>query len=139
MVSSPLHTAHQSEQTDDPSHFGAHWSSAMETTPDLSMKSAAHHRDGTPVSIRAVRDDLNVDDVTGSGSSDIEKTGVQDKRAYLFLGEPMSIIHELAFFAVVSTANFTPRKCSWIRPNPPSPSLRQLLLQSCRLYETSLL
>lgn len=80
----------------------------METTPDLSMKSAAHHRDGTPVSIRAVRDDLNVDDVTGSGSSDIEKTGVQDKRAYLFLGEPMSIIHELAFFAVVSTANFTP-------------------------------
>ncbi|KAI1160898.1 major facilitator superfamily transporter [Nemania serpens] len=72
------------------------------------MKSAAHHGDGTLVSIRTARNDLNVDDVTGSGSSDIEKTSVQDQRAYIFLGEPMSIVHELAFFAVVSTANFTP-------------------------------
>lgn len=78
--------------------------SAMETTRDLSMKNAAHHRDGTPVSNKTVKNDI-----TGSGSIDIEKTSVQDQRSYLFFGKPMSILHELAFFAVVSTANFTPR------------------------------
>lgn len=77
--------------------------SAMETTRDLSMKNAAHHRDGTPVSNKTVKNDI-----TGSGSIDIEKTSVQDQRSYLFFGKPMSILHELAFFAVVSTANFTP-------------------------------
>lgn len=111
----------------------------METKLDFSMKSAAHHGDGTLVSIRTARNDLNVDDVTGSGSSDIEKTSVQDQRAYIFLGEPMSIVHELAFFAVVSTANFTPRGYSWFRSHPLFLPSGNLLSQSRRLHETSLL
>ncbi|KAI1826253.1 major facilitator superfamily transporter [Xylaria intraflava] len=43
-----------------------------------------------------------------SRSSDLEKEGRQGRRDELFLGQPMSIVHEIAFFAVVSTANFTP-------------------------------
>ncbi|KAL7626799.1 multidrug-resistance type transporter aminotriazole resistance [Parahypoxylon ruwenzoriense] len=42
--------------------------------------------------------------------SDMEKKGGHgDPRAHIFLGKPMTAIHEAAFFTVVSTANFTPR------------------------------
>ncbi|KAI0194148.1 major facilitator superfamily transporter [Astrocystis sublimbata] len=43
-----------------------------------------------------------------SGGGDIEKNCNQDRRSCFFLGKPMSIAQEFAFFAVVSTANFTP-------------------------------
>ncbi|CAJ2510089.1 Uu.00g059890.m01.CDS01 [Anthostomella pinea] len=45
---------------------------------------------------------------TSVGSSDLEKRSHENPRSQLFLGKPMSIAHEMAFFAVVSTANFTP-------------------------------
>jgi len=47
---------------------------------------------------------------SSSGSSDVEKGRQHDSRASIFLGKPMTIVHELVFFAVVSTANFTPRR-----------------------------
>ncbi|KAI0118715.1 major facilitator superfamily transporter [Nemania sp. FL0031] len=68
----------------------------------------AGHRDSSPASVRTFRNDFKFDDIIESGDSDIEKTSERDHRAYLFLREPMSLVHELAFFAVVSTANFTP-------------------------------
>ncbi|KAI1433386.1 major facilitator superfamily transporter [Xylaria sp. CBS 124048] len=43
-----------------------------------------------------------------SRSSDLEKRSRQDRRDDLFLRQPMSVAREVAFFAVVSTANFTP-------------------------------
>lgn len=48
------------------------------------------------------------DDSTTSDRSNTEKGTVRERRAHLFLGKPMSVAHEVAFFAVVSTANFTP-------------------------------
>ncbi|KAI1426965.1 major facilitator superfamily transporter [Xylaria sp. FL1777] len=68
----------------------------------------SHHGDVTPASIRTTRSDFEVDGVVASGSSDLEKNSPRDRRTYIFLGKPMSFAHELAFFAVVSTANFTP-------------------------------
>lgn len=51
-----------------------------------------------------------------SFGSDLEKKGVEeDPRAHIFLGRPMTVAHEIAFFAVVSTANFTPRKLASAR------------------------
>ncbi|KAH9993646.1 MFS general substrate transporter [Xylariaceae sp. FL0662B] len=38
----------------------------------------------------------------------MEKGHQEDPRAHIFLGKPMSVAHEIAFFAIVSTANFTP-------------------------------
>ncbi|KAI1145029.1 major facilitator superfamily transporter [Nemania diffusa] len=68
----------------------------------------ASHRDDTPVSIRTFKTSFKIGDIIDSDSSGIEEISKQDRRAYLFLGKPMSVVHELAFFAVVSTANFTP-------------------------------
>ncbi|GAP82350.1 putative probable Drug resistance protein YOR378W [Rosellinia necatrix] len=82
MLSPPSFAASQGDQTID----------AVEMMWDPSMAFTDHHRD----------------DTTTSGSCDIEKNSEQDDRAYLFLGRSMNIAHELAFFAVVSTANFTP-------------------------------
>ncbi|KAI1074461.1 MFS general substrate transporter [Whalleya microplaca] len=45
---------------------------------------------------------------SSNNSSDTEKGPQQDPRSHIFLGKPMSVAHELAFFAIVSTANFTP-------------------------------
>lgn len=50
------------------------------------------------------------DDSTTSDRSNMEKGTERERRAHLFLGKPMSVAHEVAFFAVVSTANFTPRE-----------------------------
>ncbi|KAI1417667.1 MFS general substrate transporter [Hypoxylon sp. FL1857] len=55
---------------------------------------------------------LRKDDCQNQSSlgSDMEKKGGEgDPRAHIFLGQPMAVVHEIAFFAVVSTANFTPR------------------------------
>ncbi|KAI0393919.1 major facilitator superfamily transporter [Xylariaceae sp. FL0594] len=46
--------------------------------------------------------------MSSSGSSDVEKGRQHEPRASIFLGKPMTVAHELIFFAVVSTANFTP-------------------------------
>ncbi|KAI0024727.1 major facilitator superfamily transporter [Xylariomycetidae sp. FL0641] len=43
-----------------------------------------------------------------TSSSELEKSSHVHPRAHIFLGKPMSVLHELAFYAVVSTANFTP-------------------------------
>ncbi|KAI2642680.1 major facilitator superfamily transporter [Xylaria nigripes] len=51
---------------------------------------------------------FDVDQTMSSHDSDLEKGSRQDRRDGLFLGRPMSVVHELLFFAVVSTANFTP-------------------------------
>ncbi|KAI1335709.1 major facilitator superfamily transporter [Xylariaceae sp. FL0016] len=45
---------------------------------------------------------------TSTSSTDLEKKGSEDPREHIFLGKPMSVAHELAFFLVVATANFTP-------------------------------
>ncbi|KAI1265183.1 major facilitator superfamily transporter [Xylariaceae sp. FL1019] len=63
--------------------------------------------DASKASIQSIEYDLK-DDVT-DGRQDIEQKAYPDPRAQLFLGKPMSIAHELAFFAIVSTANFTPQ------------------------------
>ncbi|KAI1804413.1 MFS general substrate transporter [Daldinia bambusicola] len=47
-------------------------------------------------------------DVDGKTLSPKRKGSEGNPRAHIFLGKPMSVFHELAFFAVVSTANFTP-------------------------------
>jgi hypothetical protein len=108
MVSPPSSTVHQGEQIGELSHLGTRRDSTVDSTRYLSMANA-DHGDDTPVSIRTFKNNFRVNGTIGSGSSDIEKISKQDQRAYLFLGKPMSIVHELAFFAVVSTANFTPR------------------------------
>lgn len=77
--------------------------------PDPSIACPSIHRDGTLVSSRTIQSDCNVDEIITSEASDIEKRGEQDQRASLFLGRPMSFAHEVAFFAVVATSNFTPR------------------------------
>ncbi|KAI1143929.1 MFS general substrate transporter [Hypoxylon sp. FL0543] len=54
---------------------------------------------------------LRKDDCQNQSSlgSDMEKKGGEgNSRAHIFLGQPMTVIHEIAFFTVVSTANFTP-------------------------------
>ncbi|KAI0480634.1 major facilitator superfamily transporter [Xylariaceae sp. FL0804] len=45
---------------------------------------------------------------TSAGSSDLEQKSEANPRSHIFLGRPMSVAHELAFFIVVATANFTP-------------------------------
>ncbi|KAK5636640.1 hypothetical protein RRF57_012352 [Xylaria bambusicola] len=77
--------------------------------PDLSTTCADYHGDEIPLSIRTMGSDCKIDGITTSGSSDVEKRSEQDQRASLFLGKPMSLAHEAAFFAVVATSNFTPR------------------------------
>ncbi|KAI0408591.1 major facilitator superfamily transporter [Xylaria palmicola] len=72
------------------------------------MARAGRHGDDTHVSIRTLKSDIEVDGTMASSSSEIEKAIEQDQRAFFFLRQPMSILHELVFFAVVSTANFTP-------------------------------
>ncbi|KAI1173313.1 major facilitator superfamily transporter [Nemania sp. FL0916] len=62
--------------------------------------------DISKVVVRA-RSVLDVDTLE-SASSHHDKMPARNGRAHLFLGSPMSIVHEIAFFAVVSTANFTP-------------------------------
>ncbi|KAI1376719.1 MFS general substrate transporter [Hypoxylon crocopeplum] len=65
-----------------------------------------HDVDGTTLSLSLGKDDCQNQSSLGS---DLEKKGAgQDPRAHLFLGRPMTVAHEAAFFAVVSTANFTP-------------------------------
>ncbi|GAW22269.1 hypothetical protein ANO14919_118050 [Xylariales sp. No.14919] len=80
----------------------------MGATLNLPATRIGHHRDSTPVSIKTSTSQSKVDGTIASGSSDFEKRSEPDQRAYLFLQKPMSVVHELAFFAVVSTANFTP-------------------------------
>ncbi|KAI2636432.1 MFS general substrate transporter [Hypomontagnella submonticulosa] len=62
-------------------------------------------------------DDKTLSTSLGTGDSQNQSSLVSDlekkedganPRAHIFLGRPMTVIHELAFFAVVSTANFTP-------------------------------
>ncbi|KAI1321016.1 major facilitator superfamily transporter [Xylariaceae sp. FL0255] len=53
-------------------------------------------------SIREVVDDKS------SSSHVVQEAHREDPRANFFLGKPMSFIHELTFFAIVSTVNFTP-------------------------------
>ncbi|KAI1771331.1 MFS general substrate transporter [Hypoxylon cercidicola] len=66
----------------------------------------SHDPDDTTLSHSLGHDNQN----QPSLNSELEKTESQENpRAHLFLGRPMSIIHEVAFFAVVSTANFTPQ------------------------------
>ncbi|KAI1457224.1 MFS general substrate transporter [Annulohypoxylon moriforme] len=68
----------------------------------------SHDLDGNTLSPRLEINDRQ--NQPSSLSSDLEKKGGrEDPRAHIFLGRPMTVIHEIAFFAVVSTANFTPR------------------------------
>ncbi|KAI1121560.1 major facilitator superfamily transporter [Nemania abortiva] len=107
MVSPPFPTANQGEPTGDTSYLGARIDTAAKTAQYFST-TIASNGDDTPISVRSFRNDVKFDDILETGSSDIEKIIERDRRAYLFLGEPMSVVHELAFFAIVSTANFTP-------------------------------
>ncbi|KAI1212416.1 MFS general substrate transporter [Annulohypoxylon truncatum] len=68
----------------------------------------SHDLDGKTLSPKLGMDDHQ--NQPSSLSSDLEKKGGrEDPRAHIFLGRPMTVIHEIAFFAVVSTANFTPQ------------------------------
>ncbi|KAI0874763.1 major facilitator superfamily transporter [Hypoxylon argillaceum] len=107
MVSPLSSTLRKGQQTDKLSHLGARRDSTVGSTRYLSMADASHG-DDTPVSIRTFKTSFKIGDIIDSDSSGIEEISKQDRRAYLFLGKPMSVVHELAFFAVVSTANFTP-------------------------------
>ncbi|KAI1393826.1 MFS general substrate transporter [Hypoxylon trugodes] len=65
-----------------------------------------HDLDGKTLSLSIRKDDCQHQ---SSLSSDLEKRGSgEDPRAHIFLGKPMSVIREIAFFTVVATANFTP-------------------------------
>ncbi|KAI1360521.1 major facilitator superfamily transporter [Xylaria arbuscula] len=75
---------------------------------DLPTACVGNHRDDTLMSIRTRGSDCKVDGITTGGNSDIEKSSEHDQRASLFLGRPLSFAHEVAFFAVVATSNFTP-------------------------------
>ncbi|KAI0841600.1 MFS general substrate transporter [Hypoxylon sp. FL0890] len=67
----------------------------------------SHDLDGKTLSPSLRKDDCQNQSSLGS---DMEKKGGEgDPRAHIFLGQPMTVIHEIAFFTVVSTANFTPR------------------------------
>ncbi|KAI0476848.1 major facilitator superfamily transporter [Xylaria cf. heliscus] len=108
MVSRPLSKVRRDEQTGELPCLGAPRQSTMRMTWDLLMAHADHHRDDALVSIRTTESNSDAGEAITSSGSDIEKRSEQDQRAYFFLGKPMSIAHELAFFAIVSTANFTP-------------------------------
>ncbi|KAJ2986124.1 hypothetical protein NUW58_g5176 [Xylaria curta] len=108
MVSQPSSNVGQSEQTGSLPHLGSQRDSTVEMPWKLSMTHADHHRDDTLTSIKTMRSELKSDDTMASSNSDIEKRTEQSQRDYFFLGKPMSVVHELVFFAVVSTANFTP-------------------------------
>ncbi|KAI5928497.1 major facilitator superfamily domain-containing protein [Camillea tinctor] len=43
-----------------------------------------------------------------TNSSDLEKQSQENPRAHIFLTRPMTTLHEIAFFMIVATANFTP-------------------------------
>ncbi|KAF2972532.1 hypothetical protein GQX73_g973 [Xylaria multiplex] len=107
MTSQSPSTVHRGERTIEPPCLGAQRYGNVGATPNLPAHTG-HHRNGTPASLSTITSDLKVDGTIASSSSDFEKRREQDQRAYLFLGKPMSVAHELAFFAVVSTANFTP-------------------------------
>ncbi|KAI0542207.1 major facilitator superfamily transporter [Xylaria digitata] len=107
MISRPSSTVHQGEQTSELLYLEAHRFNNVGSTLNLQARTG-HYRNGTPASLRTITSDLKVDGTIASSSSDFEKRSERDQRAYLFLGKPMSVAHELAFFAVVSTANFTP-------------------------------
>ncbi|KAI1104212.1 MFS general substrate transporter [Jackrogersella minutella] len=67
----------------------------------------SHDFDGKTISPSLRKDDCQNQSSLGS---DLEKKGNNDDpRTHIFLGRPMTVIHEIAFFAVVSTANFTPQ------------------------------
>ncbi|KAI8949592.1 major facilitator superfamily transporter [Xylaria longipes] len=108
MVSRSSSKVRRCGQTGELPHAGTPRQSTVRTTWELSMTHADHHRDDTLVSIRTTGSDSNAGEAMASSGCDIEKRSEQDQRAYFFLGKPMSIAHELAFFVVVSTANFTP-------------------------------
>ncbi|KAI0131768.1 MFS general substrate transporter [Hypoxylon sp. NC0597] len=66
-----------------------------------------HDLDGKTISPSLRKDDCQNQSSLGS---DMEKKGGgSDPRAHIFLTQPMTVIHEIAFFTVVATANFTPR------------------------------
>lgn len=118
MTSRPSSIVHQDKQTDELPHLGTHRYSTVGAMRNLPTTRTDYHRDGTPVSIRTIRTDFKFDGIIASDSCDLEKRSPRDQRAYIFLGKPMSFSHELAFLAVVSTANFTPRGYSSISSNP---------------------
>ncbi|XXH05138.1 DNA-directed DNA polymerase gamma mip1 [Hypoxylon texense] len=65
-----------------------------------------HDSDDTTLSPSLGHDDQN----QPSLNSGLEKIESQENpRAHIFLCRPLSILHELAFFIIVSTANFTPQ------------------------------
>ncbi|KAJ8131155.1 hypothetical protein O1611_g2474 [Lasiodiplodia mahajangana] len=107
MVSPPFPTVYQGKSTGELPYPGARIDRSVKATRYLSSASAGR-RDDSPASVRSFTNDFQFDDIIESGGSDIEKISEPDQRAYLFLGEPMSVVHEIVFFAVVSTANFTP-------------------------------
>jgi hypothetical protein len=101
----------QGEQTREFPHHEAHRDGAFTKKLNvLTIHIDRHHdRDNVATSISVVEKDCDIDEIMTRSSSDVEKGEKENRRAYLFLGRPMSVAHELAFFAVVSTANFTPR------------------------------
>lgn len=110
MVLWPFFNLRHGERTAELPHPEAHRDRIVTTTWDVLKTQADHHeQDNTAMSINIVKPECDADEIMTSDSGDTEKGSQQDRRAYLFLGKPMSVAHELAFFAVVSTSNFTPR------------------------------
>ncbi|KAI1742272.1 major facilitator superfamily transporter [Xylaria scruposa] len=108
MVSRPSSKARRGGQTSEPPHFETLQQSTVGMMWEPSATHANRHRDDAPVSIRTIGSDSNAGGVMASSGSDIEKRSEHDQRTYFFFGKPMSIANELAFFLVVSSANFTP-------------------------------
>ncbi|KAI1310868.1 major facilitator superfamily transporter [Xylaria venustula] len=108
MTSLSSSITHTEKHTDKSRYFEDHTYTTIGVMPGLSTTHAAHDRDSISVSVRTIRSDSEVGGIVTSGSSDTEKSCPQDERASIFLGKPMSFAHELAFLAVISTANFTP-------------------------------
>lgn len=90
----PSTMGHQTAGLEDPSCIGSDATSAFE--PNAIDRAASLKNSGQY-------------DNSVSSSSDLEKNK-EGSREHIFLGEPMSIAHELAFFFIVATANFTPRQ-----------------------------
>ncbi|KAF3064092.1 hypothetical protein GL218_01228 [Daldinia childiae] len=94
--------------TDEHASLGYNRTDNFEDTVrrDSVPASPIHDADGKSLSPGLGKDDCQNQ---SSLDSDLEKKGSKGHpRAHIFLGKPMSVIHELAFFVVVSTANFTP-------------------------------
>ncbi|KAI1354636.1 major facilitator superfamily transporter [Xylaria sp. FL0043] len=100
--------APQTKQTDELPCLSIHRYSTLGAVQNLPTTHTDCHSDSYPVSVRTMGNNFEVDEATANGSIDLEKTVPRNKRADIFLGKPMGLAHELAFFAVVSTANFTP-------------------------------